>query len=251
VGSPSEESGGCSEGCLSSGLLWQRHCYQPAASPPPLNPGIAARFPGLGRRKHPISRRLRLPESLGQEASVATPIVPAERTLIVLSKVEPRSLARGKLWTPFQHAVLSTAVSWMAPGGRVYLGVGREVYLASWSTQQRKVSPSLAHPLDGHHPLNPRHADNGLSRGLYTTVWHAIGTQGLRSRENFRGINGRMGLEVWDKGKFKSSFWRSLALTSRTPHTEGSRKLRGWRGPYLIINQLAEVPASTGAKLQK
>lgn len=108
---PSQEGGGCSEGFLSSGLLGQRHSYQPPASPPPLSSGIAARFPGLGRRKPPISRRLRLPASLGQVASVATPIVPAESTLIVLSKVGPRSLARGKLWTLFQQAVLSTAVS--------------------------------------------------------------------------------------------------------------------------------------------
>lgn len=87
-----------------------RDTFQPTASPPPLSPGIAARFPGPGR-KPPISRRLLLPASLGQEASVATPIVPAESTLIVLSEVGPRSLARGKLWTLFQRAVLSTAVS--------------------------------------------------------------------------------------------------------------------------------------------
>lgn len=77
----------------------------------------------------------------------------------------------------------------------------------------------LAHPLDSHHPPNPRHAGNSLSRGLCTTVWHAIGTQGLRSREHFRGSRGSMGLAVWDEGKFKSSFWHSLALTSRTHHT--------------------------------
>lgn len=109
VGQPSEEGGGCTEGFCPQAYS-DRDTFQPTASPPPLSQGIAARFPGPGR-KPPISRRLRLPASLGQEASVATPIVPAESTLIVLSKVGPRSLARGKLWTPFQQAVLSTAVS--------------------------------------------------------------------------------------------------------------------------------------------
>lgn len=77
----------------------------------------------------------------------------------------------------------------------------------------------LAHPLDSHHPPNPRHAGNSLSRGLCTTVRNVIGTQGLRSREYYRGSSGRVGLAVWDKGKFKSSFWHSLALISCTHHT--------------------------------
>lgn len=81
----------------------------------------------------------------------------------------------------------------------------------------------LAHPLDGHHPLNPRHAGNSLSRGLYTAVWHAIRTQELRSWEHFRGSSGRMCLAVGDQGTFKSGFCHLLALTSHTHHTGQAR----------------------------
>lgn len=109
---------------LSQQLSSQPHA-RPLAWPPSFPPGMkkASRWQGL----QPGA-------SLGGEASVAAPIVPAESVLIVLSKAGLRSLARGQLWTLSQQArcpLRSCQLNGPRRNGPIWTGVGRALSHAS------------------------------------------------------------------------------------------------------------------------
>lgn len=98
---------------------------RPLAWPPSFPPGMkkASRWQGL----QPGA-------SLGGEASVAAPIVPAESVLIVLSKAGLRSLARGQLWTLSQQArcpLRSCQLNGPRRNGPIWTGGGRALSHAS------------------------------------------------------------------------------------------------------------------------
>lgn len=88
----------CSEGAALLLVLQPAQPTRPA-------PGAAASFPRLGRRKPPLAGGCGSQRPWDKKHLLLLPIVPAESTLIVLSKVGLQSLARGKLRAVFQQAL--------------------------------------------------------------------------------------------------------------------------------------------------